>query len=122
MFWVSIAGFAAFPLLESGTDGASFQDIMHMVVTAVVVILSIASLALIVVGGYRKKRFVSLAVCAAIALVLMLIGAIGTGLAPAQYFGVFQRFSNLISVNGFLAALGIYLFTGKLDDRSGMNG
>jgi len=115
MFWVSIVGFSAFPLLESGTGGATFQDIMHLVVTGVVVILSIASLSLIMIGGYRKKRFVSLAVCATIALALMFTGAIGTGVAPPEYFGVFQRFSNLISANGFLATLGIYLFAEKLE-------
>ena len=116
MFWVSTVGFSAFPLSESGIGGATQQDTMHLVVTGLVVMLSIASLCLIMVGGYRKKRFVSLAVCATIALTLMFIGAIGTGVAPPEYFGVFQRFSNLISANGFLATLGIYLFAGKLDD------
>ena len=81
-----------------------------------VILLSIASLVLIMVGGYRNKRFVSLAVCATIALILMFVGAIGVNAAPKEYFGIFQRFSNLISANGFLAALGIYLFMGKLDD------
>jgi len=114
MFWVSIVGFAAFPLSESGTGGATFQDVMHLVITVMVVVLSITSLSLVIAGGYRKKRFVSLAVCATIALALMLIGAIGTGVAPPEYFGVFQRFSNLISVNGFLVVLGIYLFLDKL--------
>jgi len=119
--WFSSIGSAIlrFGVAEGAVSFPSFAD----GILGIVVISSISvSLMLFMVGGYRKKRFVSLAVCAAIALVLMLIGAIGTGLAPAQYFGVFQRFSNLISVNGFLAALGIYLFTGKLDDRSGMNG
>jgi hypothetical protein len=45
----------------------------------------------------------------------MFVGAIGTGVAPQKYFGIFQRFSNLISVNGFLALLGMYLFMGKFD-------
>jgi len=35
-----------------------------------------------------KKEFISLAVCATIALVLMFVGAMGTGVAPSQYFGV----------------------------------
>ena len=113
MFWVSVVGFSAFPLSESGTGGAAFQDIMHLVVTAVVVTLSIASFSFIMIGGYYKKRFVSLAVYATAALFLMFIGAIGTGLAPAEYFGIFQRFSNVVSVNGFLAVMGIYLFMGK---------
>ena len=71
---------------------------------------------LIMFGGYRKKRLVSLAVYATIALVLMLAGAIGTGVATNEYFGIFQRFSNLISANGFLAVLGMYLFMGKFSE------
>jgi hypothetical membrane protein len=118
MLWVSMAGFSAFPLSESGTGGTSFQDVMHIAVTVAVVLLSIASLATIMAGGFRKKRFVSLAVCATVALVLMLTGAIGVNAAPKEYFGVFQRFSNLISANGFLAALGIYLFMGKFDGKN----
>jgi len=117
MLWISTIGFGLFPLSEGGTGGTTPQDIIHVfVVTPPVVILSIVSLVLIMVGGYCKKRFVLLAVCATIALALMLVGAIGTGVAPAEYFGVFQRFSNMISVNGFLATLGIYLFMGKLED------
>ena len=116
MLWVSNVGFTMFPLSESGTAGTAFQDIAHIVVTVSVVILSIASLILIMVGGYYKNKFVSLAVYATIALVLMFVGAIGVNAAPKEYFGIFQRFSNLISANGFLATLGIYLYTGKLDD------
>ena len=112
MFWVSIAGYTAFPLSQYG---GTFQDTMHLAVTAAVVALSIASLVLIMIGGYRKKSFTSLAICATVALTLMFIGAIGTGAAPPEFFGLFQRFSNLIAVNGFLAILGIYLFTGKLN-------
>jgi len=118
MFWVSVVGFSAFPLSEGGTSGTTFQDIMHFVVTGIVVVLSIVSLSLIMTGGYYKKRFTSLAIYATVALALMFIGAIGTGIAPAEYFGVFQRFSNVISVNGFLAVLGLYLFSGKFEVTS----
>ena len=115
MCWVSAAGFGWFPLSESGIDGKTFQDAMHIVVTAIVVMLSIASLVIIMIGGYRKKRFVSLAVWATITLALMFAGPIGFAIAPPEYFGIFQRFSNLIAANGFTAALGIFLFMGKLD-------
>ena len=115
MCWISTIGFGMFPLSESNTIGATFQDTMHIAVTIIVVVLSIASLVLIMIGGYRKKRFISLAICATIALSLMFVGAIGTGVAPSEYFGLFQRFSNLIAANGFLATLGIYLFMDKLD-------
>jgi len=109
MFWVSTAGYSMFPLTESG-GGATFQDTMHLVVTGVVVVLSIVSLTLIILG-----KSGSLSKCAAAALALMFIGAIGTGIAPPEYFGLFQRFSNLIAVNGFLTVLGLYLFAGRFD-------
>ena len=115
MAWVSTIGFGIFPLSESSAIGAAFQDIMHIAVTAIVVVLSITSLVIIMIGGYYKKRFVSLAICATTALSLMFVGAIGTGVAPSEYFGIFQRLSNLIAANGFLATLGIYLFMDKLD-------
>ena len=115
MFWVSGVGFAMFPLSESGTDGAEFQDFMHIVVTVAVVLLSIVSLVIMLVGGYRKRRFPSLAAWATIALVLMFVGAIGINVAPPEYFGIFQRFSNVISTNGFMMILGLYLFMGKID-------
>ncbi|MCL2187448.1 MAG: DUF998 domain-containing protein [Defluviitaleaceae bacterium] len=115
MFWVSVAGYAAFPLSQSGGQGNTPQDIMHLVVTGIVVVLSIVSLVLIMVGSFRKKYKASLGVCAAVALFLMCVGAVGTGVAPDELFGVFQRFSNLIAVNGFLVVLGMYLFFGKLE-------
>ena len=40
MEWVSAVGYRMFPLSDSGYAGA-FQDVMHMVVTALVVLLSI---------------------------------------------------------------------------------
>ena len=117
MCWVSAIGFGWFPLSESGRDGRAIQDTMHLIVTAAVVLLSITSLITIMIGGYRKKRFVSIASCAMIALGLMCVGPIGFAIAPPKYFGIFQRFSNLIAANGFTAALGIFLFMGKLDDK-----
>jgi high-affinity Fe2+/Pb2+ permease len=103
-----------FPLSDSGYAGA-FQDIMHTyVVTVAVVLLSIVSLILIIIGGFRKKTFPSLAIWAAISLAAMCAGAIGVGVAPAAYFGVFERFS-VFAATAFNAVLGIYLFNGKLE-------
>jgi len=118
MFWVSTIGYAMFPISESGGAGVAFQDTMHTVVTALVVPLSILAFVFVMIGGYGKKRFVSLAVCASVALFFMFVGGIGAGVAPSEYFGIFQRFSNLVSVNGFLAILGIYLFMGRIEERN----
>lgn len=110
MQWITSVGYSYFPLSDSGFGG-KFQDVMHMVITALVVGLSIASLILIMVGGYRKRRYVSLAVCATVALALMFIGSIMSGIVPIEYFGVFERFSTLAAV-AFEGALGLYLFSG----------
>ncbi len=116
MNWVSAAGYASFPLTESGYAGAS-QDVMHMVVTAGVVGLSILSLVFFIIGGLRKKAYVSLGVLAAVALAIMFAGPVGIGLAPKSLFGVFERFS-VFAATGFNAILGIYLFTGFSGDRA----
>jgi len=116
MFWVSGVGYAMFPLTESGF-GNSFQDLMHLVVTVAVVALSIASLVMIMAGGYRKRRFVSLAVWATIALAGMFVGAVGVNVAPPAYFGIVQRFANF-AATGFNAVLGMYLFLGKFDAKT----
>ena len=114
MTWVTNVGYTIFPLTESGF-ARTFQDWMHGMVTLVVVALSLASLMLIMTGGFRGRRFFSLAVWATIALTGMLAGAIGVNVAPPEYFGLFERFS-LFAATGFTAVLGMYLFMGKFDE------
>ena len=111
MEWTSAVGYRMFPLSDSGYAGA-FQDVMHMVVTALVVLLSIVSLTVIIVAGVRSRGCRSLGVCAAIALAMMLVGAMGMKIVPADYFGVVERFS-VFAATGFNAALGIHLFCMK---------
>lgn len=108
MEWVSAIGYRMFPLSDSGYAGA-FQDMMHMVVTALVVLLSIVSLSVIVSAGLKDKSCRFYGVCAAIALGMMIIGAMGMKIVPAQYFGVVERFS-VFAATGFNAALGVHLF------------
>lgn len=108
MEWISAVGYRMFPLSESGYGG-SFQDVMHMVITALVVLLSIASLTVIIIAGAKDKMCRSYGVCAAVALLMMLVGAVGTKAVPSEYFGVVERFS-VFAATGFNAALGIHLF------------
>ena len=83
-----------------------------MAVTAAVVLLSIVSLAILIAAGVKDRRCRSYGVCAAAALGMMLVGAVGTKLVPAQYFGVVERFS-VFAATGFNAALGIHLYCTK---------
>ncbi len=89
MNWVSSVGYTLFPLSSKGFQG-TFQDIMHFyVVTISVVLLSIISLILIFIGGrkYRETKWVS--ILALVTLLFMFSGSIGTGIVPAEYFGLF---------------------------------
>lgn len=108
MEWVSAVGFRAFPLTDSGFAG-TVQDTMHIAVTGVVVLLSIVSLVIIIIAGAKDRSCRSYGVCAGIALAMMLVGAVGMKLVPAEYFGVVERFS-VFAATGFNAALGIHLF------------
>ncbi len=111
MEWISAVGYRMFPLSSSGYAGA-FQDIMHMVITAAVVLLSIISLVLIIISGIKNKSCRSYGICAGIALLMMLVGAMGMKIVPADYFGIIERFS-VFAATGFNAALGLHLFCMK---------
>lgn len=111
MTWVSEVGYRMFPLVDVGKEIASFQEVMHIVVTALVVLLSITSLLVLIIAGFRQSEVRTLGRLAAIALAMMMIGAIGTGIAPPQYFGIVERCS-VFAAAGFNAVLGWYLFRG----------
>ena len=108
MEFISAVGYRAFPLTESGFSG-SVQDVLHIVVTVAVVLLSLISLITIMIAGIKDKSCRSLAICAAVALAMMLIGALGTKILPTKYFGIVERFS-VFAATGFNAALGLHLF------------
>ena len=105
---VSAVGYRMFPLSDSGYAG-TFQDKMHILATVLVVLLSIASLTVIIVAGARDRGCRSYGICAGVALGMMLVGALGMKIVPAAYFGVVERFS-VFAATGFNAALGIHLF------------
>ena len=111
MEWISAVGYRMFPLSDSGYAGA-FQDVMHMAVTALVVLLSVVSLIVIIAAGVKDRNCRSYGVCAAVALAMMLVGAMGMKIVPAEYFGVVERFS-VFAATCFNAALGIHLFCMK---------
>ncbi len=108
---ISEVGYKMFPLDDSGKKIESFQEVMHIVVTAAVVLLSIVSLVILIVASCKKKGVPHLGIWAAIALAMMFVGAIGMKAVPAEYFGIVERFSVFAAV-GFNAVLGIYLFNG----------
>ncbi len=110
MEWICAAGYEMFPWV-SGADGMCFQNVMHLAVTVAVVVLSLASLIMLVFSS-RRVGLSSLGKWALAALILMIAGPIGTALMPPSVFGLFERFSTFSAVI-FNAILGIYLFQGR---------
>ncbi len=111
MNWVSGVGYAMFPLADSGKEIVSFQEVMHIAVTVLVVLLSVVSLAVLVIAGIRAKEVRRIGIWAAAAFLMMMTGAIGQGIVPPRYFGIVERFS-VFAAAGFNAVLGMYLFDG----------
>lgn len=112
MTWISAVGYGMFPLADAGTEIGSFSEGMHLAVTAAVVILSVVSLVLLTVAGCRHRTERKLGIWAALALIMMTAGSIGTGTVPPRYFGIAERCSVFAAV-GFNAVLGWDLFRGS---------
>ncbi len=110
MEWVTNVGYKLFPWVQDEA-ASSFQNTMHLIVTALVVLFSVVSLVLIAIGG-RKEPMLSLSIWALICLGAMMIGAVGTGIMPKSVFGLFERFSTFSAVI-FNAVLGLYLLKEK---------
>lgn len=112
MEWLCTVGYTCFPWLPDAAN-TDPQNVMHLIVTVLVVVFSLAALVLILLGA-KKAGQKSLGIWAGICLAAMLIGPIGTGLLPKSVFGLFERFSTFSAVV-FNAVLGMYLFLGGFD-------
>ena len=115
MHWISAIGYSLFPLTGSGYDG-SFQSFVHVyVITVLVVLLSIVSLILIAVGGFKSGNKV-LVWCAVVAFLMMFFGAAGSAAVPRAYFGIVERFSTYSAVC-FTAVIAVIAFLkfGKIE-------
>ncbi len=114
MEWICIVGYKMF-LWVGNTTGFNFQNMMHIIVTIAVVLLSISSMILIAIGA-GNIHMKSLRMWSIVCLAAMLGGAFGTNIFPRAVFGIFERFSTFSAVI-FNAVLGIYLMTGKLEQK-----
>ena len=117
MEWISEIGYSMFPWMKDASISHP-QNIMHFIVTILIVILSLDSLILMAIGARKVEKISSLSVWAIFCLIAMLIGPIGTGVLPKSVFGIFERFSTF-SVVIYNAILGIYLMKGKFFSFNG---
>lgn len=110
MEWLCCAGYTCFPWVAEA-DASNFQNRMHLAVTVLVVVFSLAGLLLIGIGA-KKEGMNTLSLWAFAALAAMLVGPMGTAFLPKAVFGLFERFSTFSAVI-FNAVLGMYLFLDK---------
>ena len=113
MEWISDVGYKLFPWVADA-DSSHPQNIMHLIVTALVVIFSLAALILSIIGA-KKEGMKSLFIWACVCLTAMLLGPVGTGIMPKAVFGLFERFSTFSAVT-FNAVLGTFLLLGKFGE------
>ena len=110
MEWISDVGYKLFPWVADA-DAVHPQNVIHLIVTALVVVFSIGALVFIMIGS-KKEGMKSLLIWSCICLAAMLLGPIGTGVMPKDVFGLFERFSAFAAVI-YNAVLGTYLLLGK---------
>lgn len=110
MSWISCIGYTFFPYC-SDTKAGSLEEAINLLVTLLSIVLIVISLNYIIVGGFKQRRYRILGILAAICLLVMLIGAIGTNLVKG-YFNIFENLC-IYDVIIFNAILGIYLFLYK---------
>ena len=111
MEWITVVGYKMFPWVQN-ESAASFQNMMHILVTILVVVFSIVSLVLIAIGS-RKEPLPSIGNWSIGCFTAMMLGALGTGILPKSVFGLFERLSTFSAVV-FNAVLGVYLLKGEL--------
>jgi hypothetical membrane protein len=102
----SAVGYTAFPLSGAGYKG-SFQDVMHIVTTVVVVVLGILALILLAIGFIKNKEHKILGLLAIATLFLMMTGAILSGAVP-EIFGIAERIT-LYSLHAYIVILAVFL-------------
>lgn len=114
MEWVCNVGYTMFPWVAEAPN-SNPQNVCHLIVTVLVVVLSLAALVLLTVSA-RYEGLRSLGMWAAICLCTMLLGPVGTAFMPKSVFGIFERLSTFSAVI-FNAVLGWYLFKGKFEGK-----
>ena len=79
MEWICDVGYSLFPWVNDAPT-SNPQNVMHLAVTVLVVVFSLAALIMICIGA--RKELKSLSIWALVCLIAMMAGPIGTGLLP----------------------------------------
>lgn len=81
---VSFFGYLLFPLKSVGVEQLSFQNIMHIVVTVIVVVTTIGSTFLLGIGFLKIQRMKKLGLCILTGAVVITLSGASTGFVIAN--------------------------------------
>jgi len=104
---VSFLGYTFFPLSESGYAG-TFQDVMHMAVTVAVVVLTVISLILLMIGFFKTQNIKYLGIISLCVFLLLLTGAMLINILPKELFGIAERV-NVYSIVIYTGILSVWM-------------
>ena len=105
---ISFIGYTLFPLSESGYAETN-QDKMHMLVTIVVVLFTVTSLVLFIIGFIKTKIYKKPGIISLCTLILLIIGAMLINILPDNYFGIAERI-NVYSIIIYTSILSIWMY------------
>ena len=109
MTLISFFGYAFFPLSQTEVTEGKFQDIMHLAVTILVVLLTIISIILFGIGFLKTKDCKILGIISLFTFLLLLTGATLVNILPKEYLGVAQRI-NVYSMMIYTAILSLWMY------------
>ena len=109
---VSFVGYLLFPLESSGVEKPSFQNIMHIVVTIIVVVTTIGSTFLLGIGFLRIQRTKRLGLYIFVSAITITISGILTGFVIANelpIIGLIERI-NIFALQGIVFLLSYIMY------------
>jgi hypothetical protein len=105
---ISFAGYTLFPLSRSGSIEL-FQNKMHILVTIIVVLSTIVSLILFIIGFMKEKSYKYMGIISLCTLLVLLTGAMLLNIVPKEYFGLAERV-NVYSIIIYTGILSVWMY------------
>ena len=104
---ISFFGYTFFPLSEAGY-ARTFQDIMHVIVTVLVVLFTIISIILYSIGFLKTDRYKYLGIVSICTFALLLAGVMLLNILPKELFGLAERI-NVYSIVIYTGVLSFWM-------------
>jgi hypothetical membrane protein len=105
---ISFVGYTLFPLSRTGSI-ETFQNKMHILVTILVVLSTIISLILFIIGFLKTKSYKYMGIISLCTLIILITGAMILNVVPKEYFGLAERV-NVYSIIAYTGILSVWTF------------